>query len=329
MEHVRLGRTGLKVSRLCLGTMTFGVQCDRPASFAIMDRASEGGVTFFDTAGVYPIGSDENGLTEEIIGEWMEGKRARFIVATKCSGRTSGQPWDTGNSRKHIMDAVEASLRRLRTDYIDLYQIHQDDPNTPLEETLRTMDDLVRAGTVRYIGCSNLLAYRIARANGISATLGLARFDSVQPRYNLLFRETEREILPLCKEEGIGVIPYNPLAGGMLTGKHSASAGPTAGTRFTLGSSVSTIYGERYWHEQQFAAVERLKGIAAEAGMTLPGMAVAWVLANPVITAPIIGASRAEQLDDTLRAMETPLPADLKARLDAETAEFRRGDTLR
>ena len=138
------------------------------------------------------------------------------------------------------------------------------------------MDDLVRAGTVRYIGCSNLLAYRIARANGISATLGLPRFDSVQPRYNLLFRETEREILPFCKEEGIGVIPYNPLAGGMLTGKHSVSTGPTAGTRFTLGGSVSTIYGERYWHEQQFATVERLKGIAAEGGMTLPGIAVAW-----------------------------------------------------
>ncbi len=332
MQYTRLGRTGLPVSRLCLGTMTFGFQCDEPTSFAIMDRAFEAGVTFFDTADVYPVGAPPGaqGRTEEIIGRWLArtGNRSRIILATKCFGRVGPSRWDQGNSRKHILDAVEGSLRRLGTDYIDLYQLHGPDPATPIDETLRALDDLVRSGKVRYIGCSNFLAYQVARAIGRSEVLGLARFDSVQPRYNLLFREIERELLPLCAEDGIGVIPYNPLAGGLLTGKHDPAAGPEEGSRFTLGT-VSTVYQERYWHERMFQTVEALRPIAAEAGMSMAQMAVAWVMANPVVTAPIIGASRPAQLDDTIAAAETPLPADLKARLDELTAEYRRGDAPR
>lgn len=330
MKHTRLGRTGLQVSRLCLGTMTFGLQCDEPSSVAIMDRASDGGITFFDTADVYPLGGtgETVGRTEEIVGRWLKGRRDRFILATKCFGRSGPARWDQGNSRKHILDAVDASLRRLQTDYIDLYQLHGPDPETPIDETLRALEDVVRAGKVRYVGCSNFLAYQIARAVGRSEAMGVVRFDSIQPRYNMLFREIERELLPLAAEEGIGVIPYNPIAGGLLSGKHNRDAGPEEGSRFTLGTAAQR-YQDRYWHEGMFDTVEQLRPLAASAGMTLPQMAVAWVLANPAITAPIIGASRPEQLDDTLRAVETPLPADLKQHLDDLTAQYRRGDSAR
>ncbi len=330
MKHTRLGRTGLQVSRLCLGTMTFGLQCDEPSSVAIMDRASEGGITFFDTADVYPLGGsgDTVGRTEEIVGRWLKGRRDRFILATKCFGRSGPARWDQGNSRKHILDAVDASLRRLQTDYIDLYQLHGPDPETPIDETMRALEDVVRAGKVRYVGCSNFLAYQVGRAIGRSEAMGVVRFDSVQPRYNLLFREPERELLPLCAEEGIGVIPYNPIAGGLLSGKHTMAAPPPEGTRFTLGTAASR-YQDRYWHEGMFEAVEQMRPLAAEADMSLPQMAVAWVLANPAITAPIIGASRPEQLNDTLLAVETPLSPLLKQRLDELTAMYRRGDSGR
>jgi 1-deoxyxylulose-5-phosphate synthase len=329
MEHVRLGRTGLQVSRLCLGTMTFGLQCGEQTSIAILDRAAEGGITFLDTADVYPLGGDLTtaGRTEEIVGRWLQGKRDGFIVATKCFGRMGPHAWQQGNSRKHILDAVDASLRRLQTDYIDLYQLHGPDPNTPIDETLRALDDLVHAGKVRYVGCSNFLAYQVARALGRSEALGLARFDSVQPRYNLLFRQIERELLPLCAEEGIGVIPYNPIAGGLLSGKHRNTA-PTEGTRFTLGNAASN-YQARYWHDREFETVEQLRVIADEAGLSMVQMAVAWTLGNPAITAPIIGASKPEQLDDSLKAADTPLPDELKRRLDELTTLYRMGDATR
>jgi aryl-alcohol dehydrogenase (NADP+) len=240
----------------------------------------------------------------------------------------SRRPWDAGNSRKHILDAVDASLRRLQTDYIDLYQLHGPDPSTPIDETLRALEDVVRAGKVRYVGCSNFLAYQVARAIGRSEALGVVRFDSVQPRYNLLFREIERELLPLCREEGVGVIPYNPIAGGLLSGKHNREAGPEEGSRFTLGSAAER-YQDRYWHEGMFDTVEQLRPIAQQAGMTMAQMSVAWVMANGAITAPIIGASRPEQLDDSLAAAATPLPGDLKAKLDELTANYRRGDAAR
>ena len=219
-------------------------------------------------------------------------------------------------------------LRRLRTDYVDLYQIHHPDPQTPMDETLRALDDVVRAGKARYVGCSNYHAYQVARALGRSEALGLARFDSVQPRYNLLFRQIERELLPLCGEEGIGVIPYNPLAGGFLSGKHRRDVGPTAGTRFTLGSAAGR-YQERYWHEREFATVEALRPLAAAAGMSMAQMAVAWVLAHPAITSAIVGASRPDQLDDVLAAVDKELAGDLKVVLDELTLEYRSGDDPR
>src|SRR5688572_1814118 len=316
MRHVRLGRTGLPVSRLCLGTMTFGLQCDEPASRVILDRAADGGITFLDTADVYPLGGtpDTVGRTEEILGRWLRGRRHEFIVATKCHGATGSRSWDRGLSRKHILDAIDASLRRLQTDYVDLYQAHHPDADTPIDETLRAFDDVIRAGKARYVGCSNYPAWQTARALGRSEVLGLARWDSVQPRYNLLFRQPERDLLPLCQEEGLGVIPYNPLAGGFLSGKHRREAGPTAGTRFTLGNAAER-YQDRYWHEREFETVEALRPLAAEAGMPLARLAVAWMLAEPVITSPIVGASRPDQLDDVLPATEKPLDAALKARL--------------
>ncbi len=330
MEHTRLGRTGLQVSKLCLGTMTFGLQCDEPTSVAILDRAAEGGIDFLDTSDVYPLGGDlsTQGRTEEILGRWLLGKRDRFIIATKCFGRTGPAPFDGGNSRKHIFDAIEASLRRLQTDYIDLYQLHGYDTATPIDETLGALDDLVRQGKVRYTGCSNFLTYQLVRAIGRSETLGLARFDSVQPRYNLLFRQIEREMLPFCAEDGVGVIPYNPIAGGLLAGKHSRSAPPEEGTRFTLGGAAK-IYQNRYWHEGEFDTVEQLLPLADAAGLSLVTLAVAWVMANPAVTAPIIGASRAEQLDPSLAAVDVVLDDDLKVRLDDLTHSYRMGDAPR
>jgi aryl-alcohol dehydrogenase (NADP+) len=330
MEHTRLGRTGLQVSKLCLGTMTFGLQCDEPTSVAILDRAAEGGIDFLDTSDVYPLGGDlsTQGRTEEILGRWSLGKRDRFIIATKCFGRTGPAPFDGGNSRKHIFDAIEASLRRLQTDYIDLYQLHGYDTATPIDETLGALDDLVRQGKVRYTGCSNFLTYQLVRAIGRSETLGLARFDSVQPRYNLLFRQIEREMLPFCAEDGVGVIPYNPIAGGLLAGKHSRSAPPEEGTRFTLGGAAK-IYQNRYWHEGEFDTVEQLLPLADAAGLSLVTLAVAWVMANPAVTAPIIGASRAEQLDPSLAAVDVVLDDDLKVRLDDLTHSYRMGDAPR
>ena len=330
MEHTRLGRTGLQVSRLCLGTMTFGLQCDEPVSVAILDRAAEGGIDFIDTSDAYPLGGDlaTRGVTEEILGRWLLGKRDRFIVATKCFVPTGPAPFDAGNSRKHVMSAVDASLRRLQTDYIDLYQLHGYDRATPIDETLGALDDLVHQGKVRYVGCSNFLTYQLVRAIGRSETLRLARFDSVQPRYNLLFRQIEREMLPFCREDGVGVIPYNPIAGGLLSGKHSRTAPPPEGGRFTLGSAGS-LYQDRYWHDREFDTIEALGNLAEEAGVSLVTLSVAWVLAHKAITAPIVGASRPEQLDASLAAVEFTLDADLKRQLDELTHEYRMGDAPR
>jgi 1-deoxyxylulose-5-phosphate synthase len=310
--------------------MTFGLQIDEPAARSVMDRAAAGGVTFIDTADVYPLGGgvDLAGKTEEIVGRWLKGRRNEFVLATKCFGRTGPQAWDVGNSRRHIMDAIEASLRRLGTDFIDLYQLHQDDPDTPIDETLRALDDLVRSGKVRYIGCSNFLAHRVARALGRSEALGLARFDSVQPRYNLLFRQFERDLFLLCLEEGVGVIPYNPLAGGLLSAKYRQGQAPAEGTRFTM-ANAGAMYQERYWHQREFEAVDGFQQLAAAAGLKPATLAVAWVMRQPAVTAPILGASRPEQLDDTLAAAEVHLDDDLLAKLDNLTREFRTGDAAR
>jgi aryl-alcohol dehydrogenase (NADP+) len=310
--------------------MTFGLQCDEATSHSILDRAAEGGITFIDTADVYPLGGDLStvGETERIVGSWLRGKRDQFVVATKCFGRTGPAPWDQGNSRKHILDAVEGSLRRLGIDYIDLYQLHGPDPQTPIDETLGALDDLVRAGKVRYVGCSNFPAYKVARALGRSEACSFARFASVQPRYNLLFRQIERELLPLCAEEGVGVVPYNPIAGGLLSGKHDPSSPPTDGTRFTLGNAATT-YQSRYWHDREFATVEELGKVAHREGVSLVTLSVGWVLAHPAVTAPIVGASRPSQLDASLAAADFALPEELMRELNEMTRAYRMGDAAR
>ena len=330
MRHVKFGRTGLRVSQLCLGTMTFGLQCEEQVSRSIMDAAFEGGVDFFDTADVYPLGGDRQtaGRTEEIVGAWAKGRRESLIIATKCFGQMGPKPWDQGMSRKHITEAIDASLRRLQTDYVDLYQLHGFDPSCPIDEALDGLDRVVASGKARYVGVSNWMAHRVVRALGRSEVKNLVRIDSVQPRYNLLFRSFERDLLPLCEEEGVAVIPYNPLAGGFLTGKHRADAPPPNDGRFTLGRA-GAMYQQRYWHDQQFESVEALKGVAAEAGMSLATMALSWVMANPAVTAPIIGASRPEQLADSLAAAEKPMEADLKAKLDEMTVAWRAVDAER
>jgi 1-deoxyxylulose-5-phosphate synthase len=314
--------------------MTFGLQTDEAVSHRILDKATGAGINFIDTADVYPLGGtlDANGRTEEIVGRWLRaqgpGGRGRFIVATKAVGRMGPNSWDQGASRKHLLAAIDASLARLQTDHVDLYQLHSDDRETPLDETLEALDAIVRSGRARYIGVSNFLAYRLALALGCAELRRLTKFVSVQPRYSLLFREIERELLPLAGEEGLGVIPYNPLAGGLLTGKHRANAQPAQDTRFTLGTA-GTMYQQRYWNERSFATVAQLHALADEAGVPLATLAVAWVMANPLITAPLLGASRPEQLDATLAAADYVLPVDLKQRLDELTADYRKGDAPR
>lgn len=329
MNYVNFGSTGLRVSQFCLGTMTFGLQCDVPTSHDILNHAVDKGVTFLDLADVYPVGGTlaTVGRTEEIVGDWMRGRRDEFIIATKCNGPMGAQPWRQGNSRKHILDACDASLRRLNTDYIDLYQLHGTDAHTPLDETLDALNTLLVSGKVRYIGVSNWLAWHLALALGRADALKVARIVSIQPRYNLLFREFERELFPLCASENIAVIPYNPIAGGMLSGKH-VSGEPAEGTRFTLGNAAWR-YQERYWHDRVFDTVEAIRGVAADAGLPMATLAVAWVMANPVITAPILGASRPEQLDATIAAADVTLDADLLARLDELTVAYRFGDADR
>jgi aryl-alcohol dehydrogenase-like predicted oxidoreductase len=314
MQIRRMGRTGLKVSEVCLGTMTFGHQCDEQTSFAILDKAADQGVSFLDTADVYPVPPtpETAGRSEDIIGKWLQGKRDRFVLATKCRMRVGHGANDEGLSRRHIMKAVEDSLRRLRTDYIDLYQPHTPDADTPLEETLRALDDLVRHGKVCYLGCSNYPAWQVALALGITGRHDWNRFECVQPRYNLLYREIETELLPLCRDQGLGVIAYNPLAGGFLTGRyHQEAEAPPPGTRFSLGKT-GDLYRERYWQQAQFEAVAQLRRFLEPRGKSLIQVAVAWVLAQPGITAAIVGASRPEQLDVSLKGVNVQLDEEEK-----------------
>jgi aryl-alcohol dehydrogenase (NADP+) len=311
--------------------MTFGLQCNELESVAILDAAAEGGIDFLDAADVYPLGGDRTtaGRTEEILGRWLKGKRAGFVLATKCVGQMGPKPWDQGMSRKHILDAIDASLKRLQTDYIDLYQLHGFDPTTPIDEALEALDTVVKSGKARYVGVSNWMAHRVARALGRSEVKNLVRIDSVQPRYNLLFRSFERDLLPLCEEEGVAVIPYNPLAGGLLTGKHNRASPPEQGTRFTVGRA-GAMYQTRYWHEREFDTIEELRSVAKESDMSLATLAIRWVISNKAITAPIIGASRPEQLADSLAAGEKgALAPDLKAKLDEMTTAWRAVDAER
>ena len=300
MDQVRLGRTGLKVSKICMGTMTFGGQADEATSFAIMDRFMELGGTFLDTADQYSFG-----VSEEVVGRWIKERsvREKVILATKVYQQMSDLPNDGFLSRYHIIDAVEASLRRLQTDIIDIYQIHRWDPETPIEETAEALNDLVRAGKVRYIGCSNLKAWHLAKFLKIADANHWSRFVCMQPIYSAINRSIEIEILPLCAEEGLGVIVYNPLAGGMLTGKYRKGQPLPKGARL----AESEQYYDRYYTDQSLDIVEGFVAAAKERGVTVPQLALAWVLGEPRVSCPIVGARNLEQLNDTLGGLDIRL----------------------
>ncbi len=315
MRTVRLGRTGLKISEICLGTMTFGLQTDRAESFEIMDTAEHAGIDFFDVADVYPVGGtlETVGRTEEIVGEWLAAKRDRFVLATKVYNPMGPGPNDVGLSRRHVIAACDASLRRLRTDYIDLYYIHRWDADTPIGETLAAFDDLRNAGKIRYAGCSNVAAWQMMSSLSISERDRLIRFEAVQPRYNLLYRAIESELLPAAVANGVGAVVFNPLAAGLLTGKYRRGETPREGTRFTLGNAAS-LYQQRYWQSAQLDVVERLAADVASRGKSLTHVALRWVLDQPGVTSAIVGASRAEQLRDSLKALGIELDdADRRA----------------
>lgn len=306
MKIRNLGKTGLKVTELCLGTMTFGNQANKKTSFEILDKAFNAGVNFIDTADAYPLGKnyESAGTTESIIGEWMKGKRDDIVLASKCFMPTGNKPNDTGMSRKHIMSAIDKSLERLGTDYLDLYQIHKFDPETPIEEMMSAFDDLVDQGKIRYVGVSNWRAWQVAKANGIADRRNYSRVVSVQPRYNLLFRMIEEDLVPMALDEGVGIITYNPLAGGMLTGRYKGETNPEEGSRFALGNNAGVLYQERYWQKTTFEVVDRYLAWCKEHGLDPISTAVHWVTQQPGITSAIIGASRAEQLEGSLRASD-------------------------
>jgi aryl-alcohol dehydrogenase-like predicted oxidoreductase len=321
MEYRRLGRTGLKVSALCLGTMTMGWTSSRADSFAVLDAFVEAGGNFIDTADIYSFWAENNpgGVAETWIGEWLAQRRVprhQLVIATKVRGRMWEGPNGEGLSRQHIMKAIDDSLRRLNTDYIDLYQTHWPDDDTPLEETLRALDDLVHQGKVRYLGASNHPAWLLTKALWISDRLGLASYVCLQPHYNLVHRaEFERELMALCQDQGLGVIPYSPLAGGFLTGKYRRGAPPPPGTRGTVSESV-----RRYMTERNFALLEVLQDIARAHGATMAQVALAWLLSNPVVTAPIVGANTPQQLRETMGALQVQLTDEDLARLNQASA---------
>ena len=318
MDYRPLGRTGLKVSALCLGTMQFGWTADERASFAVMDAFVEAGGIFIDTADVYSKWAPGNpgGVSEQIIGRWMRerGNRPDIVVATKVRGAMGNGPNNEGLNRLHLMRACDDSLRRLQTDYIDLYQAHWYDADTPIEATLDALTDLVRAGKVRYIGCSNYPAWRLALALGATERLHLARYSSLQPHYNLAYRdEFERELEELCLDQGLGVIPYSPLAGGFLTGKYQRGA-PVPESDRAAGVQ------RRYFNERGWAILDALQAVAGEHNAQPAQVALAWLLARPAITAPIIGANSPEQLQASLRALDLSLSEEQIRRLDTASA---------
>ncbi len=309
MQYVSLGRTGLKVSRLCLGAMTFGWSADQAASVAILNAALDAGINFIDTADIYSrwIEGNSGGESETIIGHWLKGQSRREIVlATKARGRMWAGPNGEGLSRAHLLQAVDDSLRRLQTDYIDLYQVHWPDEETPLDETLSALDSLVQAGKVRYIGASNYPAWLLTKTLWVSDVRRLVRFDCLQPHYSLLHRdEFEHELLPLCKDQGIAVIPYSPLAAGFLTGKYSRESAQVDTTRGSSGLIQRLTSDER-----AFTVLEQVRRIATAYGVPMAHVALAWMLANPVITSPIIGARTLEQLEEVTGAISLKLTSE-------------------
>jgi aryl-alcohol dehydrogenase-like predicted oxidoreductase len=308
-----LGRSGLRVSELCLGAMTFGMPgwgCDEAESLRLVERFLDAGGNFVDTADAYA-----GTVSEEICGKAMVGRRHQLVLATKCTMPVGSGPNDRGASRKHVRESCDASLRRLRTDYIDLYQVHCEDLWTPLEETLAALDDLVRAGKVLYVGASNFRAYRLMKALGLSDRHGWARFVSLQPQYNLLVRTIEREHFALAREEGLGLITWSPLAAGMLTGKISRDRRPPESR---LAQRDLPFY-RMYFTERAFAIVDVLTAGARETGCSPAQLALAWQLTKPEVTAVIIGARTSDQLDDNLGATGVTIPPPVLARLEETT----------
>jgi aryl-alcohol dehydrogenase-like predicted oxidoreductase len=314
----KLGRSGLRVSALCLGGNTFGWTTDQKASEAVLDAYVEADGNFIDTADVYARWAPGNsgGESETVLGKWMSARRNRHavLIATKVMGAMGSGPNDTGLSRQHIMAAIEASLRRLQTDYVDLYQAHWDDRETPLDETLRAFDDLVHQGKVRYIGASNHHAWRLARALWESDKRGYVRYESLQPKYNLVFRdEYERELEPLCLEQGVGVIPYSSLASGFLSGKYRRGGALPSTAR--AGGVQKT-----YMNDRGFAILEAVEKVAAAVGATPAQVALSWLAHRPGITAPIASATSVEQLHELLGGIELRLDEESTAALDRASA---------
>ena len=317
IEYRRLGRTGLKVSPLCLGSMNFGWTADEETSFAVMDAFAEAGGNFIDTADVYNrwVDGHNGGESEGVIGRWLQarGNRSQMIIATKVRGQMGPGPNDQGLSRRHIFDACDASLRRLQSDTIDLYQTHYFDADTPIDETLEALDRLVQQGKVRYVGCSNYPAWRLMEALWTSDKCGLARYNSIQPHYNLVNRaEFERELAEVCLANGIGIIPYSPLAGGFLTGKYSRD-------RDTDSVRAEGVR-QHYFNDAGWKVLDAVRAVAGELDTTPLAVSLAWLLAQPGMTAPIFGANTVEQLQGSLAALDVDLTGEQMETLNNASA---------
>ena len=315
MEYRRLGRSGLKVSEICLGTMTFGHGTDASEADRLVLAAMDAGVTFFDTADGY-----NEGESETMLGRALKTRRHEVIIATKVFNPTGPGPNDSGMSRVHIINAVEDSLRRLGTDYIDLYYAHHVDRQTPLEEMLRAFDDLVRQGKIRYPACSNYEAWRLMEALWTSDSRGLARFEAYQPQYSLVVRDIEEELVPACDLKGLGMVVWSPLAGGYLSGKYQPGEQSIAGSR----SAENWVFPARFFHPNHAAILRELLAVARELGRHPAQVAVRWVLEQPLVTSAIVGARTTDQLNDTLAATGWQLPESARERLDKVSALPRR-----
>jgi aryl-alcohol dehydrogenase-like predicted oxidoreductase len=311
MEFRNLGHTGLRVSELCLGGMTFGRESDEDTSLRMIERFVEAGGNFLDTADAYSAGR-----SEEIVGRALHGRRHEFVLATKVYFRMGPGPNDFGLSRRHIVDACEGSLRRLQTDYVDLYQAHCWDRYTPLDETLAAFDDLLRSGKVRYLGVSNFTGWQLMKALWLSDEHGWARFVCLQPRYNLVDRHVERELLPICREEGLGVIPWSPLGGGFLSGKYRRDAAMPQDARIARAAPNQAEAMERQGTERAWRTLDLVSHIAQQRGKSAAQVALAWLNARPGVTAPILGARTLAQLEDNLGCLGWELSPDEVARLN-------------
>lgn len=306
-----MGRSGLKVSEICLGTMTFGHGADEAEAGRITDACLDAGLNFFDTANTYNAG-----VSETMLGNILKGRRRQAVIASKVFNPMGPGPNDSGMSRLHILHAVEDSLRRLQTDYLDIYYIHHVDVQTPLEEMLRAMDDLVRSGKVRYIAVSNYEAWRLMEALWTSDSRNLARFEIYQPQYSLVVRDIEQEIVPVCETKGLGVVVWSPLAGGYLTGKYQPGQNTAQGSR----SEEGWAFPSRFFHPDHSNVLATLLEVAAELGRSPAQVALRWVLDQGFVTSAIVGARSEAQIEETLQAAGWRLPEEMRAKLDAVSA---------